>query len=163
MRAKSGFGLVFRFLTLAHSVHTIGLLWPIPAKQRWCKVANTLTFRRFHPGGGPLGRCSYGLPGVAGIVVFDVGLFPGGEVPSTITVDCTLAEPVVRPTVARVTSAVVAKANVQQAQVSDTAIAAPAEVAQVAKVAASHVVAAAKAAAANIVAASASRKAEKVS
>lgn len=87
-----------------------------------------LHFRRNHPGGGPLGRCSYGLPGVPGIVVFDLGLFPGGMAPKTITLDCALAEPVARK-VAGVTSAVVAEANVAVAQTTGTAIAEPAQVA----------------------------------
>lgn len=53
---------------------------------------STLTFRRNHPGGGPLGRVSYGIAGVAGIVVFDLNLFPGGVAPLIITLDCPLAE-----------------------------------------------------------------------
>lgn len=92
-------------------------------------ATQTLTFRRNHPGGGPLGRCSYGVAGVPGIVVFDLGLFPGGVAPTTITLDVTLAEPVARK-VAGVTSAVVAGANVAQAQAAQApAIASPAAVA----------------------------------
>jgi hypothetical protein len=49
----------------------------------------TLTYRREHPGN----RCSYGIAGNAGIVVFDKGLFVGGDqpdfqAPATITLDC---------------------------------------------------------------------------
>lgn len=53
----------------------------------------TLNYRRQHPGGGALGRCSYGVPGVSGIVVFDMSLFQGGVAPATITVDVPLALP----------------------------------------------------------------------
>lgn len=53
----------------------------------------TLTYRRRHPGGGVLGRCSYGIAGVSGIVVFDVGMFANAEPPTTITVDVPLAQP----------------------------------------------------------------------
>lgn len=53
----------------------------------------TLTYRRQHPGGGPAGRCSYGIAGVSGIVVFDMGMFADGIAPATITVDCPLALP----------------------------------------------------------------------
>ncbi len=99
----------------------------------------TITFRRNHPGGGPLGRVSYGVAGVPGIVVFDLGLFVGGVAPATITLDCELAAPVVRKA-AGVTSAVVAQANVEQAQAVGTAIAEPAQVAQVAATVAEVVV-----------------------
>lgn len=95
-------------------------------------ATQTLTFRRNHPGGGPLGRCSYGVAGVPGIVVFDLGLFPGGIAPATITLDVVLAEPAVRKA-AGVTSAVVAAANVAATQAAEApAIAVPAEVAAVA-------------------------------
>lgn len=43
-----------------------------------------LTYRRDHPGD----RCSYGIAGNAGIVVFDKGLFKDGVAPPTITLDC---------------------------------------------------------------------------
>lgn len=95
-------------------------------------TVQTLTFRRNHPGGGPLGRCSYGVAGVPGIVVFDLGLFPGGIAPATITLDVPLATPVARK-VAGVTSAVVAGANVAATlAASAPAIAGPAAVAAVA-------------------------------
>ena len=103
-----------------------------------------LQFRRYHPGAGALGRCSYGLPGVPGIVVFDVGLFADGKPPATITVDCPMAEPVARK-VAGVTSAVVAGANIAQAEATGTAIATPPEVAAVATDVTSKIVAKAEA------------------
>jgi len=93
-------------------------------------MVNTITFRRLHPGGGPLGRCSYGVAGVSGIVVFDMGLFPGGIAPTTITLSCELSQPVAC-TVAAVTSAVVAKANVDVAKATSAPIASPAKVASV--------------------------------
>jgi hypothetical protein len=102
-------------------------------------MAKTITFRRNHPGGGPLGRCSYGIAGVPGIVVFDLGLFPGGIAPATIELNVELSTPVARK-VAGVTSAVVASANLEAAQVSGTAIATPVEVAAVATQAAAVVV-----------------------
>lgn len=48
-----------------------------------------LTYRREHPGA----RCSYGIAGNPGIVVFDEGLFagfgqPGFQAPATITLSC---------------------------------------------------------------------------
>ena len=55
-------------------------------------MTSTLHFRRNHPGGGPKGRCSYGVTGLSGLVVFDMALFPG-KAPATITLDCPLAEP----------------------------------------------------------------------
>jgi hypothetical protein len=55
-----------------------------------------ITFRRSHPGGGPLGRVSYGIAGVPGIVVIDRGMFVG-EPPATIELDCTLAEAKAKP------------------------------------------------------------------
>lgn len=94
-------------------------------------MSATITFRRNHPGGGSLGRCSYGLAGVPGIVVIDLALFPGGVAPATITLDCALATPVARK-VAGVTSAVVAGANVAVAQATSAPIAPPAGVAAVA-------------------------------
>jgi hypothetical protein len=110
----------------------------------------TLVYRRQHPGGGALGRCSYGVPGVAGIVVFDMGLFApallaanGGLPPATITINVAMATPQAR-TGAGVTSAVVAQANTQAATVAAApAIANPAQVAQVAQAAGAAVVAAA--------------------
>lgn len=50
---------------------------------------NTLVYRRDHPGN----RCSYGIAGVSGIVVFDKGLFLDGVAPPTIEMDCALALP----------------------------------------------------------------------
>lgn len=53
-------------------------------------VANfVLHYRREHPGN----RCSYGIAGNAGIVVFDKGLFQGSDqagfqAPAVITLDC---------------------------------------------------------------------------
>lgn len=47
-------------------------------------VNHVLTYRRDHPGD----RCSYGIAGNAGIVVFDKGLFANGIAPATIIVDC---------------------------------------------------------------------------
>jgi len=47
--------------------------------------ANTvLGYRKSHPGGLHLGRCSYGAAGVKGIVVFDVTLFLPSAPPATI-------------------------------------------------------------------------------
>lgn len=48
----------------------------------------TLHYRKDHP----KNRCSYGVAGVAGIVVFDKNLF-AGEPPLTITLDVELAQP----------------------------------------------------------------------
>lgn len=53
-----------------------------------------LTYRREHPGN----RCSYGIAGNSGIVVFDKGLFagsdqPGFTAPATITLDCEMVQP----------------------------------------------------------------------
>jgi hypothetical protein len=54
------------------------------------KTENTLTYRKSHP----KDRCSYGVAGVAGIVVFDTRLFADGKPPKTITVSCNLTSPV---------------------------------------------------------------------
>ena len=104
---------------------------PLPTKSKGGSQMAQLTFRRNHPGGGALGRCSYGVPGVPGIVVFDLGLFPGGVAPATIELNVNLSAPTVRA-VAGVTSAVVATANVEQASATGAAIASPAKVAKVA-------------------------------
>lgn len=48
-----------------------------------------LVYRRDHPGN----RCSYGIAGVPGIVVFDKGLFADGVAPASITLDCAMALP----------------------------------------------------------------------
>lgn len=90
-----------------------------------------LHYRRSHPGGGPLGRCSYGVPGVPGIVVFDVALFLPGAPPATLTLDVALATPQPR-NVAGVTSAVVAAGNAAVAASTGKAIATPAKVATIA-------------------------------
>ncbi len=50
---------------------------------------HVLTYRRDHP----QNRCSYGISGVSGIVVFDKGMFLDGNPPATITLDCMLAMP----------------------------------------------------------------------
>jgi hypothetical protein len=93
---------------------------------------STLYYRRAHPGGGVLGRCSYGIPGVAGIVVFDVALFLPGQPPATLTLQgVTLATPTAR-NVAGVTSAVVAAGNGRVAAATGTPIATPRKVAKVA-------------------------------
>lgn len=103
-------------------------------------ATTVLTFRRNHPGGGPLGRCSYGKAGVPGIVVFDLGMFPGGIAPQTITIDCAMVEPQARK-VAGVTSAVVAAANVAATVAAGTAaIATPPVVAATAATAAGKLV-----------------------
>ena len=57
-----------------------------PATDAATTVNHLLTYRRDHPGD----RCSYGIAGNSGIVVFDKGLFVGGVAPATITVDCDL-------------------------------------------------------------------------
>lgn len=93
--------------------------------------ATTLHYRRAHPGGGALGRCSYGIPGVPGIVVFDLGMFIGGIAPATITLPFAMATPAPRG-VAAVTSAVVAAGNAAVAVATGTPIATPATVATVA-------------------------------
>lgn len=48
-----------------------------------------LMYRREHPGN----RCSYGIAGVPGIVVFDRGLFANPAFTGNITLDCPLALP----------------------------------------------------------------------
>lgn len=95
-------------------------------------TTTTLHFRRNHPGGGVLGRCSYGIAGVPGIVVFDVGMFAGGVPPATIELPFAMAVPSPRVAVAKVTSAVVAAGVAAVAQSTGTAIATPVEVAQAA-------------------------------
>lgn len=56
-------------------------------------TTSTLTFRREHP----KDRVSYGIPGVAGIAVFDKSLFAGGKAPKTVVVNCELAGPKPEP------------------------------------------------------------------
>lgn len=102
---------------------------------------NVLHYRRAHPGGGVLGRCSYGVPGVPGIVVFDVALFLPGAPPATLTLSCPLAAPVAR-NVAGVTSAVVAAGAATVATKAGKPVATPATVAQAARKAVAAVVAA---------------------
>lgn len=107
-------------------------------------MSHTLTYRRRHPGGGALGRCSYGIPGVKGIVVFDVALFKDGNPPATIEVPgVEFAEPALKAG-SGVTSAVVADANSAVASNTGSAIASPAEVAKVASAKAAEVVEASK-------------------
>lgn len=48
-----------------------------------------IVYRRDHPGN----RCSYGISGTSGIVVFDKGLFKDGVAPPSITLDCEMAQP----------------------------------------------------------------------
>lgn len=113
-------------------------------------MITTLHYRRQHPGGGALGRCSYGIVGCKGYIVIDMGLFApealdaNGLPPATITLaDVAMSGPTMR-NVAGVTSAVVATANVQAAHLSGTAIAEPAKVAATAGKVAAKVVANAK-------------------
>lgn len=89
-----------------------------------------LHYRRAHPGGGVLGRCSYSSnSGCGGIVVFDVAMFANGIAPATIVLQgLTLAGPTARK-VAGVTSAVVAAGVAGVALAAGTPIAAPATVA----------------------------------
>ncbi len=63
---------------------------PQPAAQA---SNHTLTYRKAHPGN----RVSYGVAGVAGIVVVDLKLFANGKPPATIVLDCALALPVAKP------------------------------------------------------------------
>lgn len=112
---------------------------PAPTTPVEAPKTFTLQYRRQHPGGGPQGRCSYGVPGVPGIVVFDMGMFANGVAPATIVLNVELAQPVARK-VAGVTSAVVAGANSTAAQVAGVAIAGPAAVAAVAAVVGAAVV-----------------------
>lgn len=49
----------------------------------------SLTYRREHPGN----RCSYGIPGNAGIVVFDRGLFADPAFNGPIMLDVEMAQP----------------------------------------------------------------------
>lgn len=54
----------------------------------------TVLYRREHPGA----RCSYGIPGNPGIIVFDEGLFagygkPGFQAPASITLSCEMVLP----------------------------------------------------------------------
>lgn len=70
-----------------------------PATATVARIGNTvvtLNYRRQHPGGGSLGRASYGMAGVPGILVVDVAMFDagtlqgnGGKPPATLTVDFT--------------------------------------------------------------------------
>ena len=53
---------------------------------------NTLTYRKDHPND----RCSFGIPGVPGIVVFDKRIFADGKPPKTIVLDCSLSIPVAK-------------------------------------------------------------------
>ena len=62
-------------------------------KQPTATSNNTLTYRKNHPGN----RCSFGIPGVPGIVVFDKRLFADGKAPKSIVLDCDLAVPAAKP------------------------------------------------------------------
>lgn len=62
---------------------------------------HVIMYRRDHPGGGALGRCSYGIAGVPGIVVFDKSLFPDGVPPASITLDCVVVSPRTRVVTAK--------------------------------------------------------------
>lgn len=107
------------------------------ASPATASTVTVLHYRRAHPGGGTLGRCSYGIPGVPGIVVFDVGMFVGGIAPATITLPFAMAVPSPRAAVAKVTSAVVAAGTQAVAVATGTPVATPAQVAVAAPVIAS--------------------------
>lgn len=49
----------------------------------------TIQYRRDHPGD----RCSYGIAGNAGIIVFDKGLFKDGIAPAEIGLTCEMVQP----------------------------------------------------------------------
>lgn len=66
---------------------------PVAEAQPVASPNFTLVYRRQHPGGGSLGRCSYGIAGVSGIVVFDMSLFANGVAPPTVTMDCEFVQP----------------------------------------------------------------------
>ncbi len=73
-----------------------------------------LTYRRDHP----KNRCSYGIAGNPGIVVFDIGLFagsdqPGFTAPATITLSC--------PMVSEKADSKTAKAEEQAAKAAEKA------------------------------------------
>jgi hypothetical protein len=63
-----------------------------PAQAQAPTTNHTLHFRKLHP----KDRASYGVPGVPGIVVFDLKLFADGQAPAAIVLDCALALPVVK-------------------------------------------------------------------
>lgn len=74
---------------------------PAQEQEQAQPVTNhTLVYRRDHP----QNRCSYGIAGVPGIVVFDKGLFANGVAPETITLDCVLTEVKEDKKVARATA-----------------------------------------------------------
>ena len=60
-----------------------------PATVEAPAINYTLVYRRDHP----QNRSSYGIAGVPGIVVFDKSLFADGNPPSTIILDCAMAQP----------------------------------------------------------------------
>lgn len=61
-----------------------------PSTETIATVNTSITYRRDHPGN----RCSFGITGVPGIVVFDKGLFADpNNVPTTITLDIPLQLP----------------------------------------------------------------------
>ena len=72
----------------------------------------TLHYRRDHP----QDRCSFGVAGVPGIVVWPKGMFANGVPPSTITTDVELAQPK-----ASVTDAKAAKAAERAAKLEERA------------------------------------------
>src|SRR5690349_24933326 len=64
-----------------------------PEAQAQAEPNHMIVYRRDHPGGGALGRCSYGIPGNPGIVAFDKSLFPDGNPPASIVLDCVMVSP----------------------------------------------------------------------
>ena len=60
-----------------------------------------LTYRTEHP----KNRCSYGVAGVSGIVVFDRNLFATDTPPATITLDFELKQPQVKSSTAKAEAA----------------------------------------------------------
>ena len=64
----------------------------VVAEQKPAATNKMLTYRKNHPNN----RCSYGVEGVSGIVVFDMKLFAGGKPPKSITLDCDLVAPVTK-------------------------------------------------------------------
>lgn len=86
-----------------------------PADPTPAATANfTLSYRREHPGN----RCSYGIAGVPGIVVFDRGLFADPTFNGVIVVDVPLALPKVDNKTAKA-EAVAAKAQERAAKAAE--------------------------------------------
>lgn len=71
------------------SEQAVGAVAPSEQATAVAQHNYVIVYRRDHPGN----RCSYGIAGVPGIVVFDKGLFAGGVAPASITMDCELALP----------------------------------------------------------------------